>query len=287
MRRFPYVGIYGAAGDVPLAATCANVLILDAVTLLHTPGLIARILAFPRLRLIVQIHILDEVWRDEAGTFDWQQLHHIRAGLQAAGILERVLAILVDEECMLAAYAGPSSRLGHLPMCQHADPYDRINHCHRRWRDAVRRVKAVFPFLYIGAMETVWQDDPELVYQGQRLGPAFYRPTLPECDFLGVDAYVVGPLTRRAYEAQVEPVLVHADTFGKPLLIVGQAFSDDLRVMPTPEQMRWWVDTASLLSQAHAFAWFSLEGLARHQDRLVAAQWYAQAMDVADPVRGV
>ena len=282
MRRLPYLGTYYGHLDVPMAALCGNFVIVDAATLLHTPGLLARILAFAHLKVVVQIHILDEVWRDDPG-FEWVQLAHIREGLRAAGALGRVVGVIVDEECMLGAYAG--TRFRHVPGARSSDPYTRVDWCHARWSDALRQVKAAFPGVPVGAVETCW-------YGRRDFGPAYYRPVLAEADFLGVDAYVHGPITREAFDRQVAPILAAAGSHGKPVLVVGQAFRDGDRQMPTAWQMQWWLDAAPPTTVG--LAWFTLvhpgrddpathgdgRGLVDAPAQLEAARWYARVCGV-------
>lgn len=282
MRKIAHVGCYtgGRPQSVPVAAGCGDFVIMDAVTLLHTPGQLEAIRAFGHLRIVVQLHILDEVWTDP--DYDWVQLAHIRGQLEQAGLWDRVLAVIVDEECMTGAYGGgpQANRFARLG-CTDPDPFRRIDWVCDRLAVAVRSVKRHMPGKWVGHVETCW-------HAGRQFGAAYYRPVPFGLDWVGVDAYVHGPLSRAEFARQVRPILAHLDTLDMDVLVVAQAFEDSARSMPSTAQLQWWLDAAP--ARTVGLAWFTLEhpgqwapdvhgygrGLLDYPDRLEAVRWYAR-----------
>lgn len=280
MRKFRHVGTYVSRDmAVPLAAQCGDFVVVDAVTLLHTPGMVERIRGFSHLRVVLQLHVVDQVWTDP--TYQWDQLAHIRVQLEQAGLWDRILAIIVDEECMLGAYGGgpAGNRFARLGCTSH-DDYERIAWVQRGLERAISHVRHHMPGKFLGHVETCW-------HEGRAFGAAYYRPIPAGLDFLGIDAYVNGPITREEFDRQVRPILSHAGTLGYDILLVGQAFEDASRSMPSQHQMHWWIEAAP--PRTAGVAWFTLEhpgrerpdlygygrGLADYPMQLAAVQWYA------------
>lgn len=270
MKTLPYVGCYWADRTIDLAATCGNFVIVGPTMLLHQGGA-AQILRHPHLQIVLQIPCdLDSL----TGRMDgWRtRLHHIIAGCAEAGVLERVVAVIVDEELYSRAEGGAFAALG----APGPGPQLGALVC-----DAIERHAAL--------VRAEWPRTVEVLHVETWWAPERHRPVPSSLTVIGVDAYIHGaPVSRPEFDRQVVPVYRHAATLGRPILAVPQAFADESRHMPTVAQLRWWVDLAADYPQIAALAWFCLDhparyeaghgtgtGLTQHPAQLAAVRWYA------------
>lgn len=278
-----YVGCYFPDADLSVASTVGNFVILNPVTLLHTPGMLD---AFARtdLKVMLQWHIgTQDMLLDVDGQCT-TQLVNVRNHLAQVGLLDRVLAILPHEEWYGRLVSGGmadwpavrdlgqqpgSTRLLSTALC---GALDRLT----------RTIRRVFPQALVGHVEPWWEDDPR--------DEAMYRPVPRSYDFLGVDAYVDGAITREKWDQIVNRAYAGASRYGKPILMVPQTFADGVdpwRDMPTVAQLGWWATLPIRYPLIAGCAYFCLDhpgqydpvhppgrGLTQYPDRLAAVQAY-------------
>jgi hypothetical protein len=206
--------------------------------------------------------------------------------LRSSGLQDRVVGLALDEELyprLLGGAFDGDEAVKRMPL----DPFARLNALHERMNDLARQVKQVFPDIPLGHVTTAWSTR-------QDWGPGYYAPPVAGFDWLGIDPYVYGAITRAAFDRDVVPLVDETCRQGKPVLLVAQAFSDAERRMPTVEQMQWWADLADTRPAIIGLVWFCLDmpssapadtGLTRHPAQLAAAQWYARYCGVV-PTEG-
>jgi len=272
LRRPPYIGSYWAEGPGALehAKDCGNFVIASPTALLHSPfG--AELLNTP-LNVVLQLHIPTTaiVGDDPAWV---QQLHHIYAGLHGTGLWPRLVGILAGEEM----YDGLRNLPEAAPL--RSQPVMLAKAIRTALDKVVGQIKAVFPGIPVGQVDLFWSEDESR--------PEHYRPIPRNLDFVGVDPYIhAEQVTAESFARQVVPFwaasLETAKRLGKPVLLVPQAFGDELRYMPTAHQLAWWV---RLAHDPHVvgIAWFCLHhpygddrnrGLTQHPDVLEAVKRY-------------
>lgn len=293
-----HLGTYFAGDDFARARSVAGFVIENPAVLLHTPGRAAA-LAATDLQLVLEIHVgTEDRLLDRDGEMT-TELGNINAGLVEAGLRERLLAIMPGEEWQ-GAWTRGDLRGWRLVQQAGDGPTRQIDAIIGALDGLARTIRAVFSGVAIGHVEPFWNHDPAI--------PALYWPPPEEYDFLGIDAYVDGHITRARFNEIVPMRLLAASRYGKPLLVVPQCFREDVpgtswTEMPTIEQLGWWaelVDQFPLLRRSgvpgdrSAFcglATFCFEhphragapaggrsyGLTDYPDRLGAVQAYAAA----------
>lgn len=293
-RPVPYLGTMFADRQIPLAATCGNLVMVSPHTLWHAgphgDPIWPALERIAHLQVILGLPVWPQVYYDPAWWPHWiAHLDDVRARLDAQPWLrERVKAIFVDEEASLGARGNRFDHVaGVVELKRHNLPLllDLVCAAQTRILNAVR---ARFPGMLLGTIEPQWVLD--------RTHP-YYTP-VPAIDVLGIDAYVPPPITSERFAAFVDPVYRYAQTIGLPILMVGQAFADSSGLwqgpMITPEQMRWYGELAERTPNVHGLIWFLLEhptaydprhgdrswGLTDYPDRLYFAQWWAQRAGV-------
>lgn len=279
MVGVPYVGTYWPQGAVAEAARVGNFVIVSPHQLLaENPQLAADLRAHPSLSLILQFPANLDVL---AGRVDWTpELEMWRDALEASDFAHRVIALLCDEELyprLLGGAFDGDAAAKLLPR----DPFARLDIMHGILRRLVRQMQRVFPLYPVGHVTTCWSHRRDW-------GPGYYAPSVEELDFLGVDPYITGHVTEAAFRREVMPIVEEAGRHGKPVLLVGQAFSDDLRAMPSAEQLGWWT-TLAADQGCVGLAWFTLTmppwmgtGLVDHPDQLAWVRGYAARIGIVE-----
>lgn len=284
-RRIPNLGCYYADRQIPLAETCGNFVIVHPERLFYAGphgDPVVTALAASSLQIVLQLSIHDlALWYDPSAWPVWTRyLAETHAELVAHGLLERVRCLLVDEECSLGARGTRFDAIPGVRELKAADLPRLLDLVCLQQTRLIGAVRRQFPGVPIGTVEPHWTEDRTSRY---------YTP-IPNIDVIGLDAYVVPPITRERFDRFVTPAYQHAATYGKPILMVGQSFADAEGLwagpMPTVEQMRLYTDLAESLPQVVGLAWFLLEhpsawqhgarswGLTDYPDRLAAVQAY-------------
>jgi hypothetical protein len=157
--------------------------------------------------------------------------------------------------------------------------------------------------MLVGSVHPVWHNDRKRAADAG--GPRYYAPIPVGFNFLMADPSIHGPVTAESFAAQVVPFLRITKASGKAVVLVAQAFRDEMRQMPTAEQMAWWCDLA-YQERLAGLAWFCCEfpgqstdprqgpaaGLSVYPEQLAFAQRYFRGqslvpVDVPLMARGV
>jgi hypothetical protein len=272
-----HIGCYFPDADFTEAAAVGDFCIIAPQDLIANGD---RLDAFARtnLRVMLQWHIgTQDALLNVGGQFT-ADLTQYRDALAARGLLDRVIAILPHEEWYLRLISGgldqwPSVRALGDVVSRHrviasalCGALDRL----------VPTIKAVFPSALVGHVEPFWNDDAS--------DETLYRPVPKAYDFLGVDAYVHGQMTRARWLQNVDRAYAQTAKCGKPILMVPQTFSDQDGLwaqMPTPRQLAWWGELPAKYPLIQACAYFCLDhphrtskGLLQAPDRLALVRQY-------------
>jgi hypothetical protein len=227
-----------------------------------------------RHNLRVVLHLLFTERRLLDAVYFQEYVTSLAIAVRAHGLT--VFAILADEEMYSRLQAGEYDQWDVMRLF---DWRRNVHESLRAIRDVrderIGQIKAVFPGVYVGALESWWSDDPHA-----------YMPLSQKADFLALDPYVAAPITRQTFDAYVTRAVDHLGP--RQLMLIVQTFAlstSAWRVMPTAEQLHWWLDLADQRAHVPAVAWFLLDvpthlkttmrGLLDNPTLLAAAQSYA------------
>jgi hypothetical protein len=236
----------------------------------HNFQLIVELYCWPEVLLWEPNHV--KTWEQITKTTRDDAIRH--------GVSNRVVATMLGGEWYNTLLTHQWDRFGlGLP----ADPYQQADLLCSRLDYQLGEVKKIWPAPAVGLYDVCWNN--------QRNVPVYYyRPVPSKAEWLGVDAYVPGVITRDGFNRNVRTLIEGSSKNGRPLMLIGQGFTEPGGIwtnMPTVEQMQWWLDLADDYSQIQALTWFLLDwpdwiekttehmALIDYPEGIRGLQWYA------------
>lgn len=279
MKPYAYVGAYWPDRDFTLAQRVGNLTVVNQSILAQPERMAA--LRESGLNIILNLSYLSQdLLTDPESAPEWPSHHHIYAGFYEAGLLDRILAILIHDEPFLGLVGGrfatwPALRGGVDPTSP-----DVKEAFARGLSTYAAALKRLFPGRYVGSTDSGWT-------RWDRRHEGWYAP-LPEAfDFVGVDAYVPSPWDRDRAERIISRAYAETSRCGRPILAVPHAFRDESdlwRDMPTVGDLVQQLEILARFPAVVGVCWFCLDhpnarngaaGLAQHPGHLAATEWYA------------